>query len=907
MPTKSRTIRRAYLVQSLLGTACAAALFATSAPALAQNQSRLQVEIEAQALDLAIVEIGRRFGVSITAPSQLTHGKASSRVSGSLTAEQALSQALAGSGLTFRKNSNGAYSLARAAKVSQAASEPKPQSLPTIVSATQDSQRLPIIVRGTKQKADVQEVVESVEVFTPERIDNEEIVDLLDVLLRVPNVSAGGGQGNDFSIRGIGRNGVAGFGGGIASNVYVDGAPISSLALLRGPLGLWDTGQIEILRGPQSSVQGRNALAGAIVISTKDPTYELEGQFRATYARFDEIQLAGAISLPIIDNQVAARVAVDYQNSDGFIRNVPSGRLLNGRESIAVRGKLLIEPEALPGFSTKFTVDYADSTLGGPAPRVQAGLAVTDPAFQDFDFFAFDDFGPFLQNRPENLRGINETSLQLTDNWTLRSILTVEKTDVIRTFGLEEDLATTGEFTRNFVQNDVFSAEARFEFDYDSVTGFFGGYYYDEESDADNSTQNLLARISPLTASANPSDSILFLDSSFTSEIENFAAFGQLQWDVDESWRVNLGFRYDNERVAATNSSFSALVVPESCTLNLPGAVIGVPLPLVELPCQTAADLLLGSQLGSVPGLDEESSDRFEAFLPRAAVTYNVDPDHSVFVSYQRGYRAGGAQFVLAPSETGIGNENIINTFDPEFLDTFEVGTRNVFMDGDLIFNANLFYSIYTDQQVVLNGPIPELDSFDDFIDNAGESTLYGAEFTLDYTLNENWNFFLSTGLLETEFDDFEFATTGPFENLAGNEFPFAPNLTFTFTTNYQHESGFYGSGTFTYTGSQFTDATNLSSDDFAQAFADAGFDAADGANLTERVDSRSDVTLRAGFRTDTFNVFVAGTNLLNTDQLRARTFGSVDSQSGEIDLTANAQGLVFAPRSFRVGVDFFF
>lgn len=893
--------------KSILCAASALALILPCAPALASSEAPQRVAIEAQPLDLALVEIGRRYSISITAPTQMTRGKRAPKVTGNMTAEQALSRVLAGSGLTYRKSQDGAYSLVRASTTKQSNNEAGETAAPSAIAIAQDPQKKPIIVRGTKQTAGIQETVESVEVFTEERIDREEVVDLLDILLSIPNVSAGGGQGNDFSIRGIGRNGVAGFGGGIASNVYVDGAPISSLALLRGPLTLWDAGQVEVLRGPQSSVQGRNALAGAIVISTNDPTYDVEGRFRATYARFDEIQLAGALSGPIVEDQVAARLAVDYQHSDGFILNVPSDRLLNGRESILVRGKVLIEPNALPDFSTKFTFDYSDATVGGPAPRVQAGLAVTDPAFQDFDFFEFEDFGPFLQNRTDSFRAVNETTYDLTQDWLVRTILTLETSDVIRTFGLEEEFAVTGEFTRNFVQNDVFSAEARFEFDYDDIKGFLGGYYYDEQSETDNRTQNLVAGLSPLTANAQPADSVLFLDSEATGDIENFAFFGQLAWDVDERWRINLGFRYDNESVSAISNSFNPTVEPQTCNVSLPGAVIGLPVPLVDLPCQTAAELLFGSQLGSVPGLDEEASDSFEAFLPRAAVTYSFDDDHSIFLSYQRGYRAGGAQFVLAPSQSGVGNENVLSTFDPEYLDTFEIGTRNVLFNGALVANANIFYSIYTDQQVVLNGPLPDIDNFDDFIANAGESTLYGAEITLDYTPSENWNFFLSTGLLETEFDDFEFATTGPFENLAGNEFPFAPNLTFTFTTNYQHDSGFYASGTFSYTGGQFTDATNLTAEDFAQAFEDAGLDPALGANISEDVDSRSLLTLRAGFRTDRFNVFIAGTNLLNTDQLRSRSFGAVNSQTGEIDLASNAQGLVLPPRSFRVGIDFTF
>lgn len=115
-----------------------------------------------------------------------------------------------------------------------------------------------------------------------------------------------------------------------------------------------------------------------------------------------------------------------------------------------------------------------------------------------------------------------------------------------------------------------------------------------------------------------------------------------------------------------------------------------------------------------------------------------------------------------------------------------------------LTINANFFYSQYRNQITSLNEAIPEVDGFDDFLANAGEATLYVAEFTIDYRLDESRSFFTSLGLLETEFDDFEFASAGDFQNLAGNEFPVAPNLTATFTINYEHKSGLYASGTLT-------------------------------------------------------------------------------------------------------------
>ncbi|MEM6934404.1 MAG: Plug domain-containing protein, partial [Pseudomonadota bacterium] len=118
-----------------------------------------------------------------------------------------------------------------------------------------------IIIEGTKLSDSVQDLETSVEVFTAERLDRERIVDVGDILLKTPNVNSRGGAAGSFTIRGVGRNGVGSAGQGVTSNIYIDGAPLASNGLGRGPTTLWDVDQVEILRGPQSSVQGRNALA----------------------------------------------------------------------------------------------------------------------------------------------------------------------------------------------------------------------------------------------------------------------------------------------------------------------------------------------------------------------------------------------------------------------------------------------------------------------------------------------------------------------------------------------------------------------------------------------------------------------------------------------------------------------
>ncbi|MEM9168642.1 MAG: TonB-dependent receptor [Pseudomonadota bacterium] len=777
-----------------------------------------------------------------------------------------------------------------------------------------------IIVTGTKLSTSVQDLDTSVEIFDADRLDREQIIDIGDIFLKTPNVSSRGGAAGAISIRGIGRGGVGGAGQGVTSNIYVDGAPLSGNALSRGPNSLWDVAQVEVLRGPQSSVQGRNALAGAIIVNTADPTYEYEGKARFTYGSFDTYQAAAALSGPIIKDQLAARIAVDYQDTDGFITNVVAGRSADRRESLLLRGKILFEPEFLPDFSTKLTVDYNDATLGESRPIVSTNFGGASPLLQDFDFLDYEANGRFPNNDVESLRFVSESTYDLGEAWLTRVIFTYEDTETDRLFGVADDFDAFDGLTFNEFDTKIFSAELRFEFDYEVVRGLFGGYFYEEEGVVRRDIQARLLPsvvgvvpppLQPLVA-VDPSDSIISLEDGETTDTENFAFFGQIEWDLSPKWTINVGFRYDNEEFQQSDVFQETSVIPDTCLTTAPNAVIGVPgvdpFTPVTLPC---AQLVAGF-LGGAP-TDPLLGNEFEAFLPRFAITYNVTDSNAVFASYQRGYRAGGSNVFAVPNPDGFGNVRVLGTYDPEYLDTFEIGTRNTFLDGRLIANANVFYSIYTDQQLRLPGE--SADTIDDRIENAGETTLYGAEFLLDYSPTDEINLFASVGLLQTEFDDFPFAIDGTgapvnptdprFANLAGNEVPEAPNVTFTIGANYEHPSGFFGNLAFSYIGEQFTDVDNLDGDDFREAYAAAGLDPEFGATLTEVIDDRTDLTLRIGFETEYVTIFGYATNLLNTEVLTDVNFGSVNQVSGAVALSPNETfATVNTPRAFGIGVD---
>ena len=205
------------------------------------------------------------------------------------------------------------------------------------------------------------------------------------------------GSTSSIAIRGIGRNGASGQGRGVTSNVYVDGSPLSGTALGRSLTSLWDVEQVEVLRGSQSSVQGRNALAGAIVVTTADPTYSPEGKLRLSYGENSSYQVAGAFSNAIIDEQLAFRLAADIQESDGFIDHIHADKNADYEDRLLLRGKLLFEPKAIDDLSVKLTFDHNDTNIGEARPVVNTPDNVTDEAYQTFDVFNYTSSGRYTQ------------------------------------------------------------------------------------------------------------------------------------------------------------------------------------------------------------------------------------------------------------------------------------------------------------------------------------------------------------------------------------------------------------------------------------------------------------------------------------------------------------------------------
>ena len=712
-----------------------------------------------------------------------------------------------------------------------------------------------IIVTGQKIDQSLQEIPSSVAVLDAATIDEQNVINLNDVIEQTANIT---GNAGSFSIRGINSNNVSGAGLAGLASIYVDGSPLTRDATSRsGPLDVWDLEQVEILRGPQSTLQGRNALAGAIIINTANPTYEWTGRARAIAGtRLDERRIAGAIGGPLIDDQVAIRLAAEYTDTKGIVSAPNIGTNNDEQDTFFIRAKLLIEPEFAQGLSVLLSYTYDEKNIGDDV----SDLSVPD-TFDNRVFLG-------------NVQSIDDTQLDigvLTIDYDFDetiSLTSISSINVVENrIANDQDRSPASlEFSDFLTKTTTFTQETRLQWDGDRFKGVLGGYYSNIDTpDRVGTTEfqfsvldnfpvadilqgppfALPAPTAQFVASLYQQPVILnaFLDNP--AKIETYAIFGDFSFDISDAFTVFGGFRYDREKQEITTGN----IITRTSPLPNP-ADFG---PLAPVIAGLNQQLDAASSAASSQPLTTESP-TFGAFLPKFGLGWNIDEDRSLNFVVQRGYRSGGVGINNARAEAF--------SFDQEFIWNYELSLRSLWLDGDLTLNANAYYVDWTDQQVTvqLSG-----NSFDTETQNAGGSKLYGFELESSYQPNDNLNIYGSVGFAKTEFTDFiAFTNTGPID-LSGNEFPGARRLTLAGGATWRSDSGFIVNVNGNYNSGAFSLVT---------------------PQVERNLDARFLANFRVGWENDNFGVFVTGNNVFG-EEYRVGTITDFDDNGQVVDAFA--------------------
>ncbi|WP_284756904.1 TonB-dependent receptor [Agrobacterium sp. fls2-241-TYG-188a] len=564
----------------------------------------------------------------------------------------------------------------------------------------EDTTTLPtIVVTGEKFGRDQFTTFTSVEVFTGGELHDLVRPTLNDALNSAPNIrSFLSGEGNsDIVIRGLSSEGVtAPSRSNPVISVVVDGAEQGVEATRRGTRGVWDVEQVEVLRGPQSTIQGRNALAGSVVIKTKDPTYTPEASFEGVTGTDKYRSGAFAVSAPIVKDELAFRIAGQVFRGENGIHYVdPSISDVGENEFEEIRGKLLWEPAEWAGFKGLFTVSRThDKPAWG---------AVSGP-----DFFArrFDATTAERRDTYVN-RYIADLSYEFNEDWKIQSITSFVDTDV------DINSPRTSTLTAfQFIRDDTreggdFSQDIRLTYGSEDsqFSGVFGVFAGRSTFDLDSNIQ----------AVADPSIPFIlpFQLLQAKNESETVALYADTRYEFVDRWTLLSGGRLVHDKVSA----------------NYTGSLLDI------------------STFGYVP-LTENNSVSNTEFLPKIGLAFELDENQNLAATATKGYRPGFSELVIGTTT--------VNKVDPETLWAYELAYRSKWLEDRLQVNGNIFYYDYKNQQVPLEFD-PRFPGQTISL-NAAESHSYGAELDIRYSFDNGLELFGGLGLMKTKFDKGDFA-----------------------------------------------------------------------------------------------------------------------------------------------------
>ncbi|MBP7340618.1 TonB-dependent receptor [Niveispirillum sp.] len=645
------------------------------------------------------------------------------------------------------------------------------------VDATMETE---IIVTGEKVARSLQDTAASVAVTTGQRLEEENIQSLQEIIQRTANMAETYGS-SGFTIRGIADRGVSGGGDAPLATIYLDGAALPDGIVGAGPTDTWDLAQIEIFRGPQSTLQGLNALAGAIVLRSQDPTFHWDLKGRAILSKEDTTSFALAGGGPLVADELAFRIAAEKRDSDNFIHNVTRNTPEEPLDSTNLRAKLLWTPDALPGLEAR---------LGYTHFKKQAGYTFTYASTAVPDYYdnrvAYGDYPNSSDTRADivNL----ELDYDIADRTSLSAVSNYSDVDHRRAYD-GDNTAQPVSYGVNPARYKTFSQELRLHHDADWLKGLLGAYYYHRDQQASSESRTLVptpanqvslllqgagfdaataGQLANLYVNALPTIPVQY-SADLPMKVETMALFADGRLELTDQFSVLAGLRYDHERniVTVTQTAAFAGTYPDP-------AAFGPYAPLI-----TAINGGVQGLVDQASGATPRSTRNFNAWLPKLGAEWAWTDDLSTTFLVQRGYRSGGTTANTARSQAF--------SYDPEFTWNYELSLRSQWLDGRLTLNANAYYIDWKDQQTTVNFG---LNLYDYHTVNAGKSHVYGGEVELTHKISSDIDWYASLGHTRTKFDEFQ-TNVGSATDLSGLEFPYAPRWTLAAGVNVRFGDGF--------------------------------------------------------------------------------------------------------------------
>ncbi|MEO1014842.1 MAG: TonB-dependent receptor [Pseudomonadota bacterium] len=606
-----------------------------------------------------------------------------------------------------------------------------------------------IIVSARRRDESLQDVPVAVSAFSGDQLNAIGAIDLTDIEAITPNVTLETSRGTNNTItafiRGVGQQDpVAGFEAGVG--LYIDDVYLNrpQAALL----DIYEVERIEVLRGPQGTLYGRNTIGGAVKYVTKGLADEPEVNLRLQGGTFGQLDAIGSFSLPLLtdssigDLKIGGTVAYLRRNGFGDNLNIPD--LENYNKDI-LAGRVAVEWDPTDTFSLRITGDWTDDNSD---PR-QGHRLLDFPGFPVLDN-VFDTRSGL--NAPEQsvvARGISATAeWRVSDTITLKNILAY-RDDFTETPIDFDSLPIVDLDVPAIYDNSQFSEEFQVLYEGDRLSGVVGFYFLD--ANALNEFDVLLE-----TTGALPVVGLPGLNAFTSSDVDTstWSVFADFSYQLTDTVAISLGGRYteDTRTISLDRQTF---LNGSSPTFG------GTP----RDPIAVAADL--------------NAEADFEDFSPRASISWQPLEEHNFYFSYAKGFKGGsfdprcGAN--AAPDLDGDGATGATDVddqiefcrFEPEEIDTFEWGWKTSLDGGRFTTNTAIFYSDYQDVQIPGSIGIDAdndgvAESFAGVTTNAAAATLWGVEFEGNLGVARDWmrpgdslDYQFALGYINASFDEF--------------------------------------------------------------------------------------------------------------------------------------------------------
>lgn len=592
-----------------------------------------------------------------------------------------------------------------------------------------------VTVTAQKRAESVQQVTAPISVVSGEKVREASLNSANEVTRYIPNVSAGTADGHGrprWWIRGLGT-GDQGANTVSPVGIYMDDVYIANISATGFPL--FDLERVEVLRGPQGTLWGKNTTGGAINFISKKPVFEdqPDGYFKVDMGNYANRAVEGAVGDTLVDDKLAARISFRTQAQDGYSENKADNNDRGGLEDDALRLQFLAAlSDDLDANLNLHSRRYHDT---GSSSQVNYGL--NPNGSNQFGYVADPKQGSVAYNAKQTA-SVEQNGVDLTLNWQLGdyALTSISAIESFQRDALADTDATPLELQRGYTYADSrqVSQEIRLASPRADRLNWVGGlHYFHEDLDSKNATGTL----------DNTYIAPNYNRVAYDQTDESYAIFGSMTYNFTSDFSLTGGLRWTRERKS----------IDLNRLVNSGTAVF------------SGGDWWKPSDISSplVVNAVQDESNTWSDWTYDLTPEYKLSDNARVYFKYSKGFRSGGYN-------TGAVSQATVATVDPEFLKAYEVGLKSEWFDGRLNANASVFYYDYTDIQLnivtaVNNQTVSRLA-------NGAQGEAYGAEFELEAIPLQNLHVNFGLGLLHTEFTDY---TSGN-NDYSGNKFVRAPS-----------------------------------------------------------------------------------------------------------------------------------